>query len=42
MSFKFQEAIQAMRDANVLIDTKKEEAPQKSFGVLDRFLPKKK
>ncbi|XP_001605963.1 WD repeat-containing protein 46 [Nasonia vitripennis] len=34
------EAVQAMREAKVLIDTKKKEAPKKSYGVLDRFLPK--
>ncbi|KAJ8680917.1 hypothetical protein QAD02_016704 [Eretmocerus hayati] len=36
------DAIQAMREAEVLIDFKKKEAPKKSFGVLDRFLPKTK
>ncbi|XP_033227962.1 WD repeat-containing protein 46 isoform X3 [Belonocnema kinseyi] len=34
------EAIQAMREANVLKDIKKTEVRKKSFGVLDRFLPK--
>ena len=47
-SFLFQETIQAMRDANVLIDMKKKKEidekkePRKSYGVLDRFLPKTK
>ncbi|XP_058804778.1 WD repeat-containing protein 46 [Phymastichus coffea] len=34
--------IKAMREANVLIDIKKKETAKKSFGVLDRFLPKTK
>ena len=40
INFYFQEAIEAMRKADVLKDIKKTEVRKKSFGVLDRFLLK--
>ncbi|XP_011506251.1 PREDICTED: WD repeat-containing protein 46 [Ceratosolen solmsi marchali] len=36
------EAIEAMRQAKTLIDTKKIELQKKSYGVLNRFIPKAK